>query len=105
MALLNHRQTFVYNDDYRAFLIKQNDPPIVHDIKGKHLKRISALGRTIFSKFAGWGSALYAAMRNAEYRRVQREWMWYGIPCSHLLENDEQTESSDTADSTPRKLS
>lgn len=104
MALLNHRQTFVYTDDYRAFLIKQNDPPIVHDIRGRHLKRISARGRAAFARITGWGHALYTAIRNAKCRRLQRELMWYGIPYSHLLENDEQTESSDTANSSPRKL-
>ncbi len=103
MALLDHRQDFLYNDDYRAYLIKQNEPPIVHETEGRHLKRLAARGGAAFATIAGWGRVLYTAIRNAKYRRLQRELMWHGIPYSHLLEDDEETKSPDVVIGSPRK--
>jgi hypothetical protein len=104
MALLDHQTDYLYNDDYRAYLIKQNEPPIVHESEGRHLKRLAARGRVVIATVTGWGKALYVAIRNAKYRRLQRELMWHGIPYSYLLENDEETKPSDATNDRPGKL-
>ncbi len=89
MALLDHRQDFLYIDDYRARLVSQNQPPIVHETGHPHFKRLVARGRAALFILTGWGRSLYEAVRRFKIRRVQRELMWHGIPYSSLLEDDE----------------
>lgn len=104
MALLDHREDSRYNDDYRAYLVSRNQAPIVHDCEGHHFKWLSALGRSAFGVVSGWGRTLYAAIRSSKYRRLQREFMWHGIPYSYLLEDDSQAKSTDAAHGVSRNL-
>ncbi len=95
MALMDHGQYRPYTDDYRAYLISQNQPPIAYEIEGLHFKRLRAFAHARLANLVGWGQALYRAIRAFKYRRLQRELMWYGIPYSRLLEDENDSASLD----------
>lgn len=104
MALLDHREDFLPSEDYRAYLVKQNQAPIVHHTENRHLKRTVRLFRAAVSKVGSWSTSLYIVIRNAKFRRIQREFLWHGIPYSYLLEDDGQAKSSDAARGGSRNL-
>ena len=104
MARVDYREDFLHNDDYRAYLVKQNQAPIVHHTENRHLKRMAHVFRAAMSKAGSWGTSLYIAIRNAKFRRIQREFMWHGIPYSYLLEDDAQAKSTDAAHGGSRNL-
>lgn len=74
----DHRK-FLVEDDYRAYLISRNPPPIVHHSASVHWKRLRVYARRVVH---GVDSALHwmiAALEKSKTRRIQRELQIRGI--------------------------
>ena len=89
MALLDHEPYGRYNDDYRAYLVSQNQPPISYESGGLHFKRLGAYARAVITRLTGWGSAVYSFILAAKQRRLARELMLHGVSYRHALDDAE----------------
>lgn len=75
----NLKRNFYAEDDYRAYLISRNPPPIVHHSGAVHWKRLQIHARRAVN---GVDSALHwmiEALAKSKMRRIQRELQIRGI--------------------------
>lgn len=66
-------------DDYRAWLISRNPPPIVHHSGAMHWKRLRVRVRRFVNGVDRILHALIAALEKSKTRRIERELQLRGI--------------------------
>ncbi len=75
----DENRNFYAEDDYRAYLISRNPPPIVHHSATIHWKRLRVIARRVVN---GVDAALHwmiAALEKSKTRRIRRELPIRGI--------------------------
>jgi hypothetical protein len=74
----DHRD-FYAEDDYRAYLISRNPPPIVHHSATVHWKRLRVHLRRMVKGVDAVLHWMIAALERSKTRRIQRELQLRGI--------------------------
>lgn len=74
----DHRN-FHAEDDYRAYLISRNPPPIVHRSASVHWKRLQVHARRVVNAVDSVLHWMIAALEKSKTRRIQRELQIRGI--------------------------
>ncbi len=75
-------------DDYRAWLISRNSPPIVHHSCGVRLARLRVLFDRLVQAVDHGLHRVIAALERSKSRRIQRELQWRGIRYSRPMDDD-----------------
>ncbi|MGL4263694.1 MAG: hypothetical protein ACRCV5_00445 [Afipia sp.] len=73
------KRNFYAEDDYRAYLISRNQPPIVHHSATVHWKRLRAHTRRAVNLVDFILHRMVEALARSKTRRVQRELQLRGI--------------------------
>jgi hypothetical protein len=80
-------RNFYAEDDYRAYLISRNPPPIVHHSGAMRLKRLRVYARRMVHGVDIVLHWLIAALEKSKTRRIQRELQLRGI--RYMQHNDD----------------
>jgi hypothetical protein len=72
-------RNFYAEDDYRAYLISRNPPPIVHHSATVHWKRLRVHARHVVNGVDSVLHWMIAALEKSKTRRIQRELQIRGI--------------------------
>ncbi len=75
----DENRNFYAEDDYRAYLISRNPPPIVHHSATVHWKRLRVYARRAVNGVDAALHWLIAALEKSKTRRIQRELQIRGI--------------------------
>ena len=73
------RRNFYAEDDYRAYLISRNPPPIVYHSGSVYLKRLRVHGRRAVKLVDFVLHHMVEALARSKTRRIQRELQLRGI--------------------------
>jgi hypothetical protein len=73
------KRNFYAEDDYRAYLISRNPPPIVHHSSTIHWKRLSVHARRVVNLVDFVLHRMVEALARSKTRRIQRELQLRGI--------------------------
>lgn len=75
----DENRNFYAEDDYRAYLISRNPPPIVHHSAAVHWKRLRVDARRFVNGVDRALHWLIAALEKSKMRRIRRELQIRGI--------------------------
>lgn len=84
----NDRRAVYSEDDYRAYLISRNPPPIVHHSSGVLLKRLRVYARYLVSALDTVLHRAIEALAVAKMRRIRRELQLRGIVYPPLTDGE-----------------
>jgi len=73
------RRSYYSEDDYRAYLISRNPPPIVHHSAGAYWKRLRVRARRVANRADSVLNWMIEALARSKTRRIQRELQLRGI--------------------------
>jgi len=73
------RRSYYSEDDYRAYLISRNPPPIVHHSAHVYWKRLRVRARRVASRADSVLNWMIEALARSRTRRIQREMQLRGI--------------------------
>lgn len=73
------KRSFYAEDDYRAYLISRNPPPIVHHSAAIHWKRLRVHTRRVVNLVDFVLHRMVEALARSKTRRIQRELQLRGI--------------------------
>ena len=73
------KRSFYAEDDYRAYLISRNPPPIVHHSAAIHWRRLRVHTRRAVNLFDFVLHRMVEALARSKTRRIQRELQLRGI--------------------------
>lgn len=75
----DEHRNLVSEDDYRAYLISRNPPPIVHHSASVHWKRLQVYARRVVNGVDFVLHGMIEALAKSKARRIQRELQIRGI--------------------------
>jgi hypothetical protein len=79
----DERRSYYSEDDYRAYLISRNPPPIVYHSAHVYWKRLRVRARRVASRADSVLNWIIEALARSKTRRIRRELQLRGIRHSH----------------------